>query len=130
MFFKSGEMICILISISCFLGCSTYSAINKGVARISYDDGINADEAKLIAKKNLVETPFLGWAGFRIIAPSILNNVDTRKYPQYWFVFFHPNMVIRREGGYLIVVDKRNGEIKRDIPFNLKYDSLINVLNK
>ena len=89
-------------------GCATANSINKGYGKIKYKDGVNKKEALLIAKKCLIESPVKG--KYRIINPSILNNGDTYPHPNHWFISFN-NKPFTPDSMFLVVVDKRNGEI-------------------
>ena len=102
------------------MGCATTASINKNMSKITYNDGIDKTEAKIIAKKKLSDAPFLGWISYRIIGPSVRSDKSTDLYPNYWFVEFsekfYPDFFTEEgDSKYLIIIDKQTGEIKADL---------------
>ncbi len=90
--------------------------------KVEYADGVNAMEAKLIAKRKIITVQEK--RNYKITQPVLLNTLHTQKYPQYWFVVFGHNWfspISTDEGAktyrelmaaqYLMVIHKESGEI-------------------
>ena len=123
-------LVSILIIISC-LGCATAGSISKSYNAINWDDGINISEAKVIAKHTVL-TRLIGVAPFiRTIGPRIIDDKDTKKFPDYWFVEFSELIPSEIRFKYLVVIDKKSGVVKLDISYlKGKGETLLDVLQK
>ena len=90
-------------------GCATISSVDKNYQKINWQDGISRNEAFLIAKKHLIaqkEKP-----DYQVIAPFVRTDQKAKAQPNVWFVAFHPRKVPLLFKYYLVVVDKKTGEI-------------------
>ena len=90
--------------------------------KVNYVDGVNAEEAKSIAKRKIITAE--EQRNYKITAPGILNNLYTQKYSDYWFVVFGHNWLSPistdpnsktytelKEAQYLVVIHKNTGDI-------------------
>ena len=128
---KKNTIISGLLMLFILQGCATQSSLKKSMEKVNYKDGISSVEAKIIAKKKLNDTPFLGWLVYKIIGPKIIDNVHSKKYPKYWFVEFGEKSPNSSSSKYLVIIDKKTGEIieavtyepvkKQDISWAIEY---------
>jgi len=108
----------------CFLaGCTSTKAIYKNYdTLVINDNGVNAQQAKIIAQKKLINTEQKN--NYRISYPDIKTGPLVSKYPRYYFVVFGHNWLEPmtrnrlvesytelRETQYLVVIDKRSGKV-------------------
>ena len=63
------NLISLTIILLLFTSCATLDSLDEYYAGINYEDGINRDEAKLIAKKYLVESSYEGQ--FQVWGPIV-----------------------------------------------------------
>ena len=105
-------------------GCASTDAIYQNYANlVDTSDGANEQEAKIIAQKEIIGMQQS--RDYRITAPDIKTTPEALQYPQYWFVGFGHNWLSPistdpmaktytqlRETQYLVVIDKKTGEIK------------------
>ena len=88
--------------VSVFLnGCATVQAIDTNYANVSYKDGINQKEAKVIAQKKLMD---LGKNG-----TYILSLPETEDRGLYWKVIF--TSLQMDKDCFIINVSKETGEV-------------------
>jgi hypothetical protein len=123
-------------------GCSSPRAIYKNYDHlVNLSDGVNAQEAKIIAQKKLINTEEKD--SYRISYPDIKSGQIVSQYPDYWFVVFGHNWmepfsynplaasyreVLQTE--YLVVINKKTGEMpffgewypKRENDFDWVFD--------
>ena len=113
-----------LLGLLLLIGCTSTDAIYKNYDRIvKTSDGVNAEEAKIMAQKQLIG--FDEKRDYRITAPDIRTTPQALQYPDYWFVVFAHNWFSPistdplartytelRETQYLVVIDKKTGAIK------------------
>jgi hypothetical protein len=127
----------------CFLtGCTSTEAIYKNYDKlVDLKDGVNAEQAKIIAQKKLINTEEKD--SYRISYPDIKTGQLVYKYPGYWFVVFGHNWLEPmsmnplagtytelREAEYLVVINKKTGKIpfsgewypKRENDFDWVFD--------
>jgi len=128
----------------CFLtGCTSTDAIYKNYDKmvVHLENGVDAQEAKVIAQKKLINTEEKD--SYRISFPDIKTGQMVYKYPGYWFVIFGHNWLEPmssnplagtytelRETEYLVVIDKKTGKIpffgewypKRENDFDWVFD--------
>ena len=127
----------------CFLaGCTSTKAIYKNYDSIrNPQNGVNAEAAKIIAQKKLINTEEKG--DYRISYPDIKTGPLANKYPNYWFVVFGHNWfepmssnalsgsyTELKEKNFLVVIDKRTGGVifygewfpKRENDFDWVFD--------
>jgi len=89
--------------------CSTVNSVNKSYSKINRDDGISVKEAKIIAKKSLVDSQFT--RKFIVINPKTLKNPDTYPHPNHYFLKSKSKLLGSDGSSYLVVIDKRTGEV-------------------
>ena len=94
----------ILICFFLCAGCATVETLDRFYDEINWKDGINRNEAAVIAKKWLLESKYEG--DFQIIAP-----VSTG-YDNYWQVTFLYKSLDYYEQVLDVYVDTLTGEVK------------------
>lgn len=100
----------IIIILSFFVsGCSTIGSINKSYSKLNRADGISAKEAKLIAKKALLDSEFRG--DYRFIRPEIMHTQKTAYHPDHWFLKAKQKKLGFDDSYYFVVVNKKTGEV-------------------
>lgn len=119
------------------MSCASISAIEKNYqTMVQISDGVDAQEAKIIAQYQLAG--MYEKQAYRITAPDIRTSDYAKQYPQFWFITFGHNWFSPmstdsaaktytelREGIYLVVIEKANGNVifsgewypKRDASF-------------
>ena len=112
---KVKKHIFILFIFGILAGCATVSSVRYFYEKIDYSDGVSKDEAKLIAKKHLIDSVYK--YDYRVINPEI----RTWYEKDAWIVRFPPKKVqlLIPEGlfeavmpnAYLVAVDKRTGAV-------------------
>ena len=114
----------LLIVLLAVAGCTTTEAVYKNYdTMVNLSDGVNAEEAKIIAQKNILNMQEK--RNYRITAPDIKTTPQAERYPEYWFVVFGHNWFSPismdptaktytelRETQYLVVMSKADGIIK------------------
>ena len=114
----------VIISLFMLAGCATSEAIYKNYeALVNTQDGVNAEEAKIIAQHVLISSDEK--RNYRVTAPDIETIDQAKSYPEYWFIIFGHNWFSPisndptaktytelREVQFLVVIDKANGDIK------------------
>ena len=117
-----------------FNGCASIGTIHHGYAQVKYDDGIDKNEAKIIAKNKIITDKDRG--SYVVIGPRVYDldilvaknknikseNFSSRLfnsngemiYPNCWAVVFRPKPFPFSffDMYYLTVIDKRSGEVK------------------
>lgn len=118
---KNIALFIVLLAVA---GCSSAQAIYDNYAKIvNVSDGVNEEEAKIMAQKQIIGTQ--EQRDYRVTAPDIKNTPQAQKYPEYWFIVFGHNWFSPvstdplaktytelRETQYLVVINKKTGEIK------------------
>ncbi|UCC95823.1 MAG: membrane lipoprotein lipid attachment site-containing protein [Candidatus Omnitrophota bacterium] len=96
-------------------GCATIASIRHHYAKIDYSNGVNKEEAVLIAKHHLISTEYK--YSYRVIAPW----VESWEERNAWIVWFAPkklrfifpqdflDLFIPKK--YCVVIDKETGEV-------------------
>lgn len=103
---KNLTLIIIAVMLS---GCAGTHAVNKNYSSINFNDGISREEAKLIAKKSLMESESFGRYCF--VDPAVLKWGHAYPHPNAWFIRFANKNPLATDH-YLVVIDKRNGVIQ------------------
>ena len=125
---KKGEemnnvLLCFLIAVG-FVGCSSTEAINSNYTKmVNQADGVDEQEAKIIAQKQIIEVQEK--RHYRVSLPDLKTTPEALEYPNYWFVVFGHNWLSPistdptaktytelRETQYLVVIDKKTAEVK------------------
>ena len=111
-----------LLAFCLFAGCTSTDAVYKNYDHlVRLEDGVNGQEAKIIAQKKLINTEEKD--SYRTSYPDIKTSPMARKYPDYWFVVFGHNWLEPmsgdalnatytelRESLFLVVINKKTGE--------------------
>jgi|CXWL01.1.fsa_nt_gi hypothetical protein len=93
-----------LIWVFLFAGCASVESLDRFYDEINWKDGVNRNEAALIAKKWLMESKYEG--AFQMIAP-----VSTG-YDNYWQISFLYKSLDYYEKVLDVYVDTLTGEVK------------------
>ncbi len=105
-------------------GCASTDAVFKNYDQmVNMADGVDVQEAKIIAQKKILNTP--QQRDYRITAPDVKKTPEALEYPDYWFVVFGHNWFSPmsvdpmaktykqlRETQFVVVIAKNNGDIK------------------
>ena len=71
-------------------GCASEQAVyNNYVTMVNVSDGVNEQEAKIIAQKQIIGMHQK--RDYRVTAPDIKDTPEAQQYPDYWFVGFGHN---------------------------------------
>lgn len=130
------------IALCLLAGCTSTKAIYKNYDDLVYfENGVNAQQAKIIAQRMLINTEERD--SYRISFPDIKTGQMVYKYPDYWFVVFGHNWLEPlsesplagtytelRETEFLVVINKKTGKIpffgqwypKRENDFDWVFD--------
>ncbi len=114
----------LLITILILSGCASTDAIYRNYDKlVNIQDGVDAQEAKIMAQKDLIGMQQK--RDYRVTAPDLKTTPEALQYPDYWFVVFGHNWLSPmstdplaktytqlREAQYVVVIDKKTGEIK------------------
>ncbi len=93
------------------VGCSSIVSFKKKYSEeIDFSNGINATEAVLIAKKQLISTDVR--RKYILKSAKVLYGYYERRYKQYWFVRFDARSFDESFWSYLVVIDKATGDIR------------------
>lgn len=107
---KALAVFCCLVFLPVLLGCARRNAIDTHYLNVDYTDRIDIDEAKTIAKKELLNQGQHYY--YRLTAPHVVQDARTQKYPDLWFVSFDPKAVSKTTfGNYLVIVERETGNI-------------------
>ncbi len=93
------------------VGCSSVVPIKKNyINEIDFSNGINATEALLIAKKQLISSDVR--KKYILKSARVLSGYCERQYSRYWFVRFDARAFDESFWSYLVVIDKETGNIR------------------
>ncbi len=102
------NILCLLLLIGLF-GCATAGSINRDIATVEYSDGINMQEAKLIAQKYCLDDDYCS-KNCMISSVSVYEN--KKWYPGQWRAGFDFKLTSSNFGLYYVFsVDKKTGEL-------------------
>jgi len=140
LFFKGGIKYCVPLII--LAGCTSTEAIYKNYDKIVHNEnGVNAEQAKIIAQRMLINTEQRD--SYRVSFPDIKTGPMVFKYPGYWFVVFGHNWLEPMSSNaltgtyrelmateYLVVINKKTGRMpfygewfpKRENDFDWVFD--------
>ncbi len=113
-----------VLGLVCVLGCASTEAIYKNYKQmVRVEDGVNEQEAKIIAQHQLIDTAQK--RDYRITAPDLKTTPEALKYPDFWFVVFGHNWLspismdplaktytALRETQCLVVIEKATGKVE------------------
>jgi len=117
------KRICGVLVLCLLAGCASTGDIYKNYEKLGrLENGVNAQQAKIIAQRKLIATEEKD--AYRISLPDIKNDPSANKYPGYWFVVFGHNWLEPlsndaltasytdlREKVFLVVIDKKTAEV-------------------
>ena len=97
-------------------GCASSSttniqAISKSYDTVIFNDGINADEAKIIAQREIIKQNLVKF--YDISNPKILTDVtDLPHHEKYWFVSFSEKKIANIEFIFMAIINRDTGKVK------------------
>ena len=107
----------IWIIITLFLtGCASLlisesEAVLKRYPTVVFEDGINLEEAKLIAQRELIRSNEV--AIYELARPQVVDHVaDLPHSENYWFIFFNERSNAAIKYIFMAVIDKKDGRVK------------------
>lgn len=98
------------------VGCASSSAVSiQAVAQsyetIIFNDGINAEEAKIIGQRELIKQNLVKF--YDISDPKIVTNVtDLPHHEKYWFVSFKEKKVANIVYIFMAIINRDTGRVK------------------
>ena len=92
-------------------GCASTHNIVKQYKLIQYADGVNEEEAKVIAQKYFLDLPYSG--PYNVYKPVIERDEFANQYPKYYFISFPSLNPKHNSYVYLVAVDMRTGAVIR-----------------
>ncbi|MBI4309154.1 MAG: hypothetical protein HY591_02365 [Candidatus Omnitrophica bacterium] len=118
------KTILLVILVLTVTGCTSTEAIRRNYdTLVDVFNGVDEQEAKIIAQKEIIGMQQS--RDYRVTAPDIKTTQAALQYTQYWFVAFGHNWFSPistdpmaktytqlRETQYLVVIDKKTGNIK------------------
>ena len=79
--------------------------------RIIFNDGINAEEAKIIGQREMIKQNLVKF--YNISDPKIVTNVtDLPHYEKYWFVSFKEKKIANIEFIFMAIINRDTGRVK------------------
>ncbi|HQO58660.1 MAG TPA: hypothetical protein PLT76_08070 [Candidatus Omnitrophota bacterium] len=126
---RSFKKVSWLIAAAVFLaGCSVAARVNKDYAGLNRTDGVDEKEAGVIARHALLNSQ--SPKRFHINKASILSDRLVEPYPDYFFVSFYPVAFDDHFWRYLVVIDKKTGQVVREDQYrplkNFNYEWVFN----
>ncbi|MCR4337836.1 MAG: hypothetical protein NUV91_08540 [Candidatus Omnitrophica bacterium] len=97
------------------MGCASAGNVQKAYQAINLADGVDGWEAKTIAQKQLIDTEFQ--KQYYLNSGQVISTVLVHDYPDYWFVGFANKDFNQSFWEYLVVINKKDGEIKFAGPY-------------
>lgn len=101
------------------LALSGCTVLTVDASKVDSKDGIDQNEAVIIAQMRISQT--VECQTHKVGSSVVLSGTNAQAYPDYWFVSFPPKFFsFQRKIQYLVVIDKKNGEIRHASPWNTK----------
>jgi hypothetical protein len=107
---------CLVLILLYTAGCISSHAervklISSAYEAIIFDDGINFEEAKTIAQRELIKQNVANI--YDLSSPRELRDVsDLPNYEKYWFIAFQEKRAANIEFIFVVLVNKSNGKVK------------------
>ncbi|MCA9401635.1 MAG: hypothetical protein KC713_08405 [Candidatus Omnitrophica bacterium] len=121
-----------IISISVFLVLILPTRVNAAEKQplVDFTDGINDEEAIYMAVHEIIQSSDKNYFGD--IVPRFIENDATKKYPEWWFLEFTPDVFVDYTS-YLVVIEKKSGKILHsqkyfDPLFNNNFETILNAI--
>ena len=90
---------------------ASIQAVAQSYETIIYNDGINAEEAKIIGQRELIKQNLVKF--YNISDPKIVTNVtDLPHHEQYWFVSFKEKKIANIEFIFMAIINRDTGRVK------------------
>ncbi len=102
------NLIVIIFVLFTIIGCISFSKADRLRKLVDISDGINEQEALVVARVNLLESNFKSYD--QVIPPKIRSDEAALKYPDYWFINYSP-AVTSNYPTLLMVIKKQKGEV-------------------
>ncbi len=106
--YKNKIIVSVLILLCA--GCASVP-VQEQYDLVKRDDGISEKEAVIIGQYELTEAALTN--RFHIKKGMILDDRLVEPYPDYWFVSFYPIAYDDHFRRFLVVIDKKNGNVVR-----------------
>ena len=72
--FSKMRYLFVFLLIILFSGCATVSSVERSFRSVNFSDGISRQEAKIIAKKEIIQTDFKD--NYRVICPKVWDRAE------------------------------------------------------
>ncbi len=103
-----------LLSLIFMSGCTVLTIDSS---KVDSGNGIDREEAMIIAQMRISKT--MEAQSHKVTEPMVLSGTNAQAYPDYWFVIFPPKFFsFQWSTQYLVVIDKKTGEIRHASPWN------------
>ena len=90
---------------------ASIQAVAQSYETIIYNDGINAEEAKIIGQRELIKQNLVKF--YNISDPKIVTNVtDLPHHEKYWFVSFKEKKIANIEFIFMAIINRDTGRVK------------------
>lgn len=103
------QSVVVSIFLAAVAGCASIESVYEKHSLITYSDGVDREEAKLIAQKAFWEIPY-GKGPYDVLKPAIVTLPQTSSYPNFWFISL-PSKEKNSSLSYVYAIDKRTGGI-------------------
>ena len=102
----------LLFSVGCASSTTaSIQAVAQSYETIIYNDGINAEEAKIIGQRELIKQNLVKF--YNISDPKIVTNVtDLPHHEKYWFVSFKEKKIANIEFIFMAIINRDSGRVK------------------
>ena len=85
--------------------------ISSKYETVIFEDGINLEEAKVIAQRALIKKNVVQM--YDLLNPTELKNVsDLPNYEKYWFISFEEKRTANIQYVFVVLINKNNGKVK------------------
>lgn len=111
---KMKKYFCIILLFA--VGCASSSAlsiqaVSQSYETIIFNDGINAEEAKIIGQRELIKQNLVKL--YDIADPRIITNVtDLPNHEKYWFVSFKEIKTSHIQYIFMSIINRNNGQVR------------------
>ena len=98
------------------IGCASASAknielVSKNYDAVIFDDGIDAQEAKVIGQRELIKQNLVKF--YDILNPKVVTDVaDLPNNEKYWFISFKEIKIANIEFIFMAIIDRNTGKVK------------------
>ena len=90
-------------------GCSGVGPYARQYETLNRQDGVTASEARVVAQYHFSLSDQVRI--FKPGNPQVLDDRLVQKYSDFWFVTFYPRDIDQHFWRYLVVIEKKSGEV-------------------